>query len=92
MLSFDEVQERKRKAAEASGMMVDLIDGNQSSAGAGGVGFVPPSSKKPKADPERHKHRLSSQFAPPAPAGPSAANATKSVRVKDEPDECTVIE
>ncbi|XRB05935.1 helicase ATP-binding domain-containing protein [Pycnococcus provasolii] len=92
VLSFDEVQERKRKAAEASGMMVDLIDGNQSSAGAGGVGFVPPSSKKPKADPERHKHRLSSQFAPPAPAGPSAANATKSVRVKDEPDECTVIE
>ena len=55
MLSFDEVQERKRKAAEASGMMVDLIeDANQSSGaalGAGGSGVVSPPSKKNKPKP-----------------------------------------
>ena len=65
VLSFDEVQERKRKAAEASGMMVDLIeDANQSSGaalGAGGSGGVvsPPSKKnKPKPAAVRRSPRM----------------------------------
>ncbi|XRB21477.1 hypothetical protein RI054_27g113260 [Pseudoscourfieldia marina] len=53
VLSFHEVQERKRKAAEESGTMVDLVvDANHSSAAASASVFSPSSSKKPKPAPQ----------------------------------------